>query len=148
MFKETNNNTNIYAWNCCFCFTVTQLCLTLVTSWTVALQSLLSMGFPRQEYWKWAAISSSRGSSQLRDRTQVSCIGRQILYHWATREAHTWNRKLYKVTSIFEKEMNFQNKKYTRTKTTEIMVVFGCRLDTSEEKISNLEEIVDILWVK
>ena len=39
---------------------------------------------------EWVAISSSpRGSSQLRDWTQVSWIGRQILYHWATREAST-----------------------------------------------------------
>ena len=27
------------------------------------------------------------GSSQIRDRTRVSCIGRQSLYHWANREA-------------------------------------------------------------
>ena len=27
------------------------------------------------------------GSSQTRDQTLVSCIGKQILYHWATREA-------------------------------------------------------------
>ena len=33
-------------------------------------------------------LSCSRacGSSQIRDWTHVSCIGRQILYHWATRE--------------------------------------------------------------
>ena len=37
---------------------------------------------------EWAAISFSRGSSQLRDQIHVSCIGRQILYHWATCEAH------------------------------------------------------------
>ena len=36
------------------------------------------------------AISSSRGSSQPRDQTCVSCIGRQILYHWATWEALSW----------------------------------------------------------
>ena len=30
---------------------------------------------------EWAAISFSRGSSQIRDGTCVSCIGRQILYH-------------------------------------------------------------------
>ena len=36
---------------------------------------------------KWVAISSSRGSSQPRDRTCVSCIscfGRRILYHLVT----------------------------------------------------------------
>ena len=39
---------------------------------------------------EWVAISFSRGSSQPRDWTHVSCgfcIGRQILYHWATWEA-------------------------------------------------------------
>ena len=30
---------------------------------------------------KWTAMPSSRGSSQPRDRTQVSCIGRRVLYH-------------------------------------------------------------------
>ena len=33
------------------------------------------------------AISFSRGSSQPRNRTYISCIGRQFLYHWATKEA-------------------------------------------------------------
>ena len=36
---------------------------------------------------EWVAISFSRGSSQLRDRTCVSCIGRRILYRWATWKA-------------------------------------------------------------
>ena len=35
---------------------------------------------------KWVAIASSRGFSQPRDQTHVSCIGRQIFYHKATRE--------------------------------------------------------------
>ena len=47
-------------------------------------------------------MSSSRGSSQPRDETRVSyvsCIGRQVLYHWrhlgslagaAGREENTW----------------------------------------------------------
>ena len=42
------------------------------TLWTVVHQAPQSMGFSRQEYW--VAISFSRGSSQLRDRTQVSRI--------------------------------------------------------------------------
>ena len=35
------------------------------------------------------AISPSRGSSRPRDRTHVSCVGRQILYPWATWEVYT-----------------------------------------------------------
>ena len=37
---------------------------------------------------EWVAISSCRGSFWPRDWTQVSCTGRQILYHGATQEAH------------------------------------------------------------
>ena len=35
---------------------------------------------------RWIAISFCRGSSQPRDWTCVSCIGRWILYHWGTRK--------------------------------------------------------------
>ena len=63
------------------CFHHVQLFLTL---WTVAHQAPLSMGFSRQEYWSWVAISYSRGSSQPRNQTHVSYIsstGRWVLYH-------------------------------------------------------------------
>ena len=36
---------------------------------------------------EWAAISFSRGPSPPRDWISISCIGRPILYHWATGEA-------------------------------------------------------------
>ena len=36
---------------------------------------------------EWVAILSSRGSSQPRDQTCVSCISRSVLYHGATGEA-------------------------------------------------------------
>ena len=44
---------------------------------------------------EWVAIPFSRRSSWPKDQTCISCTGRQILYHWATREApHTLNRSL------------------------------------------------------
>ena len=42
--------------------------------WTLARQAPLSMEFFRQEYWSGLPTSYSRGSSQLRDLTTVSCI--------------------------------------------------------------------------
>ena len=57
-------------------------------------------GISQARILKWVAISYSKGSSQPRDRTHVSyvsyvsciscdsCIGRQILYHCPTWEAH------------------------------------------------------------
>ena len=44
-------------------------------------------GIHQARILEWVAISSSRGSSWPRDRTFISCLGRQILYHWATWEA-------------------------------------------------------------
>ena len=59
---------------------VTQPCLTLCKSWTVAHQAPLSMGFSRQEYWS-VYPSLLRGIFP----TQGSNLGllhcRQILYH-------------------------------------------------------------------
>ena len=45
----------------------------LVTLWVVD-RRLLSMGFPRQKYWSGFAMPSSRGSSQPRDQTHISCV--------------------------------------------------------------------------
>ena len=56
------------------------------TPWTAAHQAPLSMGFTRQEYLEWVAISFSRGSSQPMDWICISRNGRWILYHRATRE--------------------------------------------------------------
>ena len=36
---------------------------------------------------EWVAFSFSRGSSQPRDQTQVSCIAGRFFSSWATREA-------------------------------------------------------------
>ena len=35
---------------------------------------------------EWVGTSSFKQSSQPRDQTHVTCIGRQVLYHWATWE--------------------------------------------------------------
>ena len=57
---------------------------TWVTVWTVASQPLLSMGILQARILERVAMPSSRGSSELRDGTLVSCSGRRVLYHWAT----------------------------------------------------------------
>ena len=49
-------------------------------------QAPLSMGFPRQEYWGGLPFSSP-GDLLMQGLNLHLFIGRQILYHWATREA-------------------------------------------------------------
>ena len=46
-------------------------------------------GISQARILEWVAITSSRGSSLCSAQTHVSCIGRWILYHWATWEAQT-----------------------------------------------------------
>ena len=44
-------------------------------------------GISQARILEWVAISFSSGSSWPRGWMHVSCIGRWVLYHWATREA-------------------------------------------------------------
>ena len=60
------------------------------TPWTVACQASLSMGILQARILEWVAMSSSRGSSQPRDRTQVSYTAGGFFTIWATREAHEY----------------------------------------------------------
>ena len=61
-----------------------------------ACQAPLFMGFLRQEYLSGLTFPPLGESSQTRDWTWVSCFGRQILYHWATREAQLPSKSNWK----------------------------------------------------
>ena len=75
----------------CFVFQLLSHILLFTTPQTVVCPSGSSVhGIFQARILGWVAISFSRGSSWPRDRTRVSCvccIGRWILYHWATWEA-------------------------------------------------------------
>ena len=61
-----------------------QVCLTLWDPMHCNPKSSYVHGILQARILEWVAMPSSRGSSQIRDRTHVSyisCIGRQILYH-------------------------------------------------------------------
>ena len=61
----------------------------LLWSWRTALGCTGFSSCSRWAQYLWFPGSRAQhvGSSQIRERTCVSCIGRWILYHWATREA-------------------------------------------------------------
>ena len=76
---------HIDVWQKCWSCSRVQL---FVTSWTIAQQAPLSLGFPRQEYGSgFSCPSFSRRSSWPRDWTQVSHIPGRFFIIWATREA-------------------------------------------------------------
>ena len=61
---------------------VAQLCPTLCEPMDYTVHGIL-----QARILEWVAFSFSRGSSQPRDRTQVSCIVGRFFTSWATREA-------------------------------------------------------------
>ena len=63
---------------CLFVVTVSLLsCVRLfVTSWTIVRRAPLSLGILQARILEWAAMPSSRGSSQPKDRTHVSGVSR------------------------------------------------------------------------
>ena len=77
---------------------VAQLFLTLCNpmdcSPPVAHQGPLSMGILQARILDWVAMPSSRGSSQLRCRTQVSHIAGRFFTIWASKEAHPCTRRI------------------------------------------------------
>ena len=83
-FGSLGTSSPSFAW-CSF----SQLSLVQLSAapWGIAL---LSMGLSGKDTGV-IVISFSRASSCYRDGTQVSCIGRQILYDWDTRAAHCIN---------------------------------------------------------
>ena len=77
---------SLYYLCCCYCL-VAKSYPTLCDPMNYSTPVYLVHGISQARIQEWVAISFSRGSSQPRNWTCVSCIGRQILYHWATREA-------------------------------------------------------------
>ena len=71
---------------CCYCL-VAKSCQTLCNPMNCSLPGFSVHGILQARILKWVDISFSRGSSQPRDQTHVSCLGRRSLYHWANREA-------------------------------------------------------------
>ena len=69
------------------CVQVAQLRQTLWDSMDCSLQSSSVQEISQARILEWVAVSYSRGSFWPRDLAHVSCICRQILYHWATWEA-------------------------------------------------------------
>ena len=78
-----------------------------VILWTITWQSPLSMDFSRQGYWSRVAVSFSRGSSQPRDWTHVSCIDKWVLYHWATWEVLSFITCIQSAINFYQLKQNF-----------------------------------------
>ena len=83
-FPEENSRTLVHVY-----VSVAQSCPTHCDPVDCSLPDSSVHGIFQARKMEWVAISSSRGSSRLRDQTCIVCVGRQrILYCWSTWEAH------------------------------------------------------------
>ena len=91
MQKKIKNkiNSSLTIYYCTVCVSVSvcgmlshsgKLCLTLCNPMVYSAPGSSVHGIPQARILEWITIHFSRGSSQPRDQSHVSCIGRQILY--------------------------------------------------------------------
>ena len=76
-------------------YSVSQSCLNFYNPMECNLPSSSVHGILHARILEWVAISFSRGSFWPRNWTRVSCIGRWILYRWASGEAALWAAVLW-----------------------------------------------------
>ena len=82
-------NHSFYTPTVLLCYWVSHAWL-FVTPWTVVHQAPLSIWILQAKILEWLAIPSSRGSSQPKDRIQVSWVAGRFFTIWATREAQEY----------------------------------------------------------
>ena len=94
------------------------------------------MGILQARILEWVAMPFSRGSSQPRDQTQVSCTAGRFFTIWATREAH----------SSLSIHINRQRKPQTISQRRCTILVFYQNATTiNEEKWENI--LLSRIWM-
>ena len=89
--QASGAHTHMHFWSICM-LCVFSICPTPCNPMDCNMPGSSVPGILQARILEWAVISSSRGSSRSRDQTCiscVSCIGRQILYRWASGEARS-----------------------------------------------------------
>ena len=84
-FQRVHSNLILVLDTTCW-YSVAKSYLTLCDSMNRSPPGSSVHGISHERMLGWVAISSSRGSSQPRDQTCISCIVRWIPYCWATEE--------------------------------------------------------------
>ena len=88
------------------CCLVTQSCPTLCDSMDCSPAGSSVHRILQAGILEWVAFS--RGSFWPRSWTHVSCTGRQILYHWATKEVPYWgSERKYSSDTPFSYQISF-----------------------------------------
>ena len=132
----------VSAENCVLFCVCAQSCLTLWDPMDCSPSGSSAHGILHARILEWAATPSSRGLSQLRDRTHVSYIVSRFFTVWATREAHIHILENHLVEHL--KQNNIANQLYFKIYThlhTETKWGVGVNLGENEVMKSREENI-------
>ena len=100
---------------------VTQSCPALYNPMNYNLLGFSVQGILQARILEWAAIPFSKGSSQPRDQTQVSCIAGEFFTMWATREAP--EREERQAEDIKKRWQEYTEELYKKIFTTQIIMM-------------------------
>ena len=95
-------NTLCVFWRCLRCVvpfvfcSVAQSCPTLCNLVDCSHQAPLSVGLPRHKYWSGFPFSPPGDLPNPGNQTRTFCVGRRVLYHWATKEALCFAMQMFK----------------------------------------------------
>ena len=88
---------------CCFCCcSVAKSCLFICTPMDCSPRGSSAHGIFQARILEWVVISSSKGFSWCMNWTCVSCSGRWIIYHWATRQDWDFQESSLKLAQIIQ----------------------------------------------
>ena len=93
---------------------VTQSCLTVCDPTDRSLQGTSVHGIFQARVLEWVVISFSRGLSQPRDWTQVSCIVGRFFISWATRESKNTEVDSLSLLQVWPRSLLTQELKWPR----------------------------------
>ena len=107
------------------------------------------LGISQARRLMWVAVFFSKGSSQPRDQTWVSCIGRQILYYWATWSPVHHIRNLQKSRYVDSNKPYRNGGNLLALRQKKIIIIisqFGCLLEKLIDQVYMNEVKLLLTW--
>ena len=124
-------------------YMIAQSCLTLWDPVDCSPSGSSAHGILQVRILKWVAMPSSRGSSQPRNQTQVSCITGRFFTDWATKEVSWYLEDVFfgfSLFSLFWRLFRFLNSLWQSVTQTPYSILFV--IVTIKAKPSRFSDLV------
>ena len=126
---------------------IAQLCPTLCDPMDCNLPGSSVHGILQARILEWVAISFSKGSSQPRDWTWVSCLVGRRFNLWATREVPHASKVMLKILQTSTWTGNFQMFKLDFAKAEELEIKLPKSVGSSKKQESSRKHILLLYWL-